>query len=209
MKKITQASSSPHYVFKPDSLSVAEATFVTVKNFLNKKELGWIEKYVKTIDMENAKTGGGDNSGLNPEKRKGKVGWIQYNLDTRWLYDKIFEQACNNPWDFDVTGIHDSLQYTLYPTEVGDSYYKAHRDAGPQFYWRKISMTIQLSDPDDFEGGGVEIEDPGGNQDWIKVPHEDRGDMVVFPSIMRHRALPVTKGTRKALIVWVSGPPLR
>ena len=41
-----------------------------------------------------------------------------------------------------------------------------------------------------------------------KIHHiQDRGDMIMFPSFMRHQALPVTKGTRKCLVIWISGPP--
>ena len=112
-------------------------------------------------------------------------------MDTQWLYDKIFESAANNIWGFDVTEIHDALQYTLYPRELEDSYYHSHRDAGLHYWYRKISMTIQLSDPDEFEGGGFEIEDPGGDGEWISTPHTQQGDMIMFPSILRHRALPV------------------
>ena len=29
-------------------------------------------------------------------------------------------------------------------------------------------MTIQLTEPDEFEGGGLQIEDPGGDGEWIR-----------------------------------------
>ena len=39
------------------------------------------------------------------------------------------------------------------------------RDLGYLEFWRKVSMTIQLTDPDEFEGGGLQIEHAGG---WWK-----------------------------------------
>ena len=94
-------------------------------------------------------------------------------------------------------------------TDMETMFYDAHRDLGPGQFWRKVSMTIQLTDPDDFEGGGLQVEHPGGTEEWVDTPHDDRGDMIMFPSFMRHQALPVTKGTRKCLVAWISGPPLR
>ena len=88
-------------------------------------------------------------------------------------------------------------------------FYSPHRDLGPGQFWRKVSMTIQLTDPDEFEGGGLQVEHPGGTEEWADTPHNDRGDMIMFPSFMRHQALPVTKGTRKCLVIWISGPPLK
>ena len=211
MKKTTIKADTPHYIFKnPNYYTIGAQSFAYYKNFLDKKELSWIEEYAKTLHFRGATTGGIDETpNNNPDKRKSKTGWITYNLDTQTLYDKIFESAANNPWGFDVTGIHDALQYTLYPADIEDSYYHSHRDAGLHYWYRKVSMTIQLSDPGEFEGGGFEIEDPGGDGEWISTPHIQKGDMIMFPSILRHRALPVTGGLRKSLVVWVSGPPLR
>ena len=209
MKQVIKAD-SPHYIFRnPNEYSVGGQSFAYYKNFFDTKELDWIEKYSKTLTFGGATTGAATKPTENPEKRKSKTGWISYNLDTQILYDKIFTAAANNPWGFDVTGIKDALQYTLYPAEVEEQYYHAHRDAGPDYWYRKISMTIQLSDPDDFTGGGFEVEDPGGDGEWVSTPHTQKGDMIMFPSILRHRALQVTGGLRKSLVVWVSGPPLR
>lgn len=210
MKELYQASDSPHYVFKyPNQSFVGETPFTYQKNFLNKKELKLIEKLSKTLSYEPAQVGGGLDGRIEKQKRNGKIGWISYNMDTKWLFDKIFGVAYQNIWGLDVTGIHDALQYTIYPAENEEQYYHSHRDGGPGTWWRKVSMTIQLSEPDEFEGGGLQIEDQGGDGKWLDAPHEDRGDMIMFPSFMRHQALPVTKGTRKCLVIWISGPPLR
>ena len=207
MKQLYQASKSPHYVFKyPNQSCIGDVPFTYQKNFFNKKELDIIDKLGKSLNYTDARVG--DDS-LNTEKRKGKVGWINYNVDTSWLYDKIFGAAYQNIWGLETTGIHDAIQYTIYPAENKEQYYHSHRDSGTLTWWRKVSMTIQLSEPSEFEGGGLQIEDPGGNGEWLDTPHEDRGDMIMFPSFMRHQALPVTKGTRKCLVIWISGPPLR
>ena len=63
---------------------------------------------------------------------------------------------------------------------------------------RKLSMTIVLND--DYEGGEFEFFGNG----TIK---EKMGTVIVFPSYMQHRVLPVTKGVRYSLVVWFCGEP--
>ena len=36
-----------------------------------------------------------------------------------------------------------------------------------------------------------------------------RGALIVFPSFVLHRVVPVTSGIRKSLVVWVAGPEFR
>jgi len=211
MKYISEQSSSPNYVFKEKhSQSIGTISSTHHPNFLNKKEIEMIEKYSKSLSINQSKTG---NRKTGPElnsKRKSLNGWINFNNEHAWLYNKCFHASLDNIWGFDVTGIHDSIQYTIYePSNTTDAFYGTHTDIGPDTWWRKISMTIQLSEPDEFEGGGLQIEHPCGELEWQNTPHYDRGDMIMFPSIRRHQALPVTKGTRKCLVIWVSGPPLR
>ena len=67
---------------------------------------------------------------------------------------------------------------------------------------RKLSVTVQLSDPSEYEGGGFEfLECPNPDESSRK-----KGTVLVFPSYLKHRVLPVTKGTRKSLVAWFEGP---
>ena len=68
---------------------------------------------------------------------------------------------------------------------------------------RKLSFAMQLSDPDDYEGGNVQLLDEAGNS-YI-VPRK-RGTIVLFDSRTQHRVLKVTKGTRKSIVGWTVGP---
>ena len=68
---------------------------------------------------------------------------------------------------------------------------------------RKISMTLLLNDPSEYEGGDFEILEQGK-----KVPLK-RGDAVFFASFLIHRVTPVTKGVRQSLVQWFTGTPFR
>jgi PKHD-type hydroxylase len=64
-------------------------------------------------------------------------------------------------------------------------------------------MSVQLSEPDEYEGGELEFlnfEQP--------IP-KDIGSLIVFPSYLVHRVNPVTRGLRRSMVSWISGPPFR
>ena len=68
---------------------------------------------------------------------------------------------------------------------------------------RKLSFSVQLSDPDDYEGGNVQLLDEAGNS---YIAPRKRGCVVLFDSRTQHRVLKVTKGTRRSIVGWVVGP---
>lgn len=61
-----------------------------------------------------------------------------------------------------------------------------------------VSSTLFLSEPDEYEGGELVIEDTYGAQ-RIKL---NAGDMVVYPGTSLHRVNPVTQGSRLASFFW-------
>ena len=73
---------------------------------------------------------------------------------------------------------------------------------------RKLSVTINLSDPAEYEGGDLEFLN-GVGQLLTQPELRERGSVVVFPSTLGHRVTPLTGGVRYALVGWMVGPPLR
>jgi len=59
----------------------------------------------------------------------------------------------------------------------------------------------QLSDPYEYEGGELQI-----NTGQILVPEKDKGTVIIFPSYLLHRVTPVTKGTRRSLVLSIKDP---
>jgi len=68
---------------------------------------------------------------------------------------------------------------------------------------RKLSFSLQLSDPEDYEGGELEFLD---NQDEPFFAPKQKGTIVVFDSRVKHRVRKVTNGLRKSIVGWVVGP---
>ena len=68
---------------------------------------------------------------------------------------------------------------------------------------RDRSFTLQLSHPDDYEGGNVQFIDDENRS--FMAPRQ-RGAIILFDSRTRHRVLKVKKGVRRSIVGWVLGP---
>ena len=68
---------------------------------------------------------------------------------------------------------------------------------------RKLSFTLQLSDPDEYEGGNVQLIDEAGRS---YIAPRQRGTIILFDSRTQHRVIKVKKGVRKSIVGWVLGP---
>ena len=158
------------------------------------------------------------------KKRKSEIVW----MNDKWIYNEIHpfihqanrDSGWNFDWDFS-----ESCQFTKYG--VGQHYgwhcdswdkpYDKPDDINSHGKIRKLSVTVSLSDPSEYEGGNLEF-DFRNQIDWernkkskIKECTEirPRGSIIVFPSFVWHRVNPVTRGTRYSLVIWNLGKPFR
>lgn len=170
------------------------------------------------------------NDVLDKDIRKSKNTWIPTtHWITGWLWHYV--QAANrNNFLYDISYIEsESMQYARYG--VGE-YYHWHSDTSipvqykPQIQTsakesttddnylreraaienelvRKISFSLQLSDPDDYEGGNIQFIDES-NQNYI-APRQ-KGSLIIFDSRTKHRVCKVRSGVRKSIVGWVVGP---
>ena len=63
---------------------------------------------------------------------------------------------------------------------------------------------MQLSDPQDYEGGNFEIQNSGATKKQL-FEMKKKGSVIIFPSFLQHRVTPVTKGKRLSLTGWAIG----
>lgn len=129
--------------------------------------------------------------------------------DAPWAFQRIVEKisACNaEHYRFDLTALHEGLLFLRYDAGAEPGHYKWHQDIGGGISsLRKLSMTCQLSDPADYDGGRLRL---FTNMDF-DPDHVGRGDAVVFPSYLPHCVTPITRGRRYALVAWCGGPQFR
>lgn len=164
----------------------------------SEKELFEIDKLQAKYQFNNGTTVGETEGDI----RKSKIKWLPYTEESSWLYSKLADMVkeANSIWEFDLNSIIDNIQYTEYYGGGGE--YGWHMDIGPHpINHRKISITIQLSEPDGYLGGNLELWTGVGQ---VTAPRS-KGCAVLFPSFMMHRVTPVASGTRKSLVLWVGG----
>jgi PKHD-type hydroxylase len=136
--------------------------------------------------------------------RSSNITWIQPGAETKWLYHRIglLLLKANQRYRFELTGLAEPLQYADYG-EGG--HFEWHTDLGVQgTSGRKLSLSVQISDPDTYDGGALEFI----NVKRLPIPR-DVGTAIVFPSYLTHRVAPVTRGRRRSLVAWAYGPSLR
>jgi len=182
--------------------SINQTNYYSFEDGFSKQELEWIDNLKELYPFQNATTVS-DTSTANDEIRKSKIKWLHHDDKSAWVYDKIRDlsiQANNSIWKFNLHTILDSIQYTEYYEDGG--HYGWHTDIGPgSISHRKISVTIQLSDPSEYEGGDFDLWCGG---EFMTAPKK-KGSVILFPSFTMHRVTPVTKGVRRSLVLWVGG----
>jgi PKHD-type hydroxylase len=130
--------------------------------------------------------------------------WYIDREEAPWAFSRLaaLGDKANGKYRLDITGIEESLLLVRY---VERGHFAWHADSGPGILSRrKISLCVQLSQPGDYDGGGLEFSGSGEASLSRGV-----GTAVAFPAFLSHRVAPVTRGERWSLVGWVHGPPFR
>jgi len=144
--------------------------------------------------------------GTNTKKRVTTISWIPFKEMPEMYRDlyKFIVKANENHFGFGDIQITENAQFTEYP-EGG--FYDWHMDCDVTMQHeppvRKISMTLLLNDPSEFEGGELEVMAPG------KYADLKQGHAICFASFLNHRVNKVKRGVRQSLVVWFGGKPFR
>lgn len=121
-----------------------------------------------------------------------------------WVEERLLRWAlrANEHFGFEVEAVVAPLLHVTYAP--GD-FFHWHTDlADGAESTRKISVSVQLAPPADYEGGALEV--VSANE---PIPVLGAGSATLFPSYLAHRVLPVTRGERRALVTWLHGPSFR
>ena len=196
----------------PDALTEQETQHIDIEG----------EAKLKVVSLD------GHHQGDNAE-RSSKITWLYDETTTHLLEETVYRANLDAAWLFDITR-SEAVQYTIY--ENGDEY-GFHSDGNQDRYAvkqltlepsnpmplnqttnpllaglvRKLSVTVNLSSPEDYEGGTLEL--LFHNQHHTFIERAPKGSAVIFPSFIHHRITPVTEGIRKSAVMWVNGPPIR
>lgn len=125
-----------------------------------------------------------------------------FNLLTNFFY-----QANVSAFGVNLSRLND-IQYTEYLSE-DEGFYTMHQDCfleSEKLSDRKLSLTMQLSDSNEYEGGDFIFDTAFVSTKPDRRLLKKKGAVLVFPSFMTHKVEPVTKGKRKSLVAWIDGP---
>ena len=198
----------------------------TFKTLLPSDVVDIIERDLSDKFDDGVETSGLHGGAIDLGKRNSLNAWVPTNHWVGGFAWHYLSRANRENFLYDLRCIDgESLQYTRY--EEGQ-FYGWHNDAGiatahkPKAVGnntaealrndfiaentemvRKLSFVMQLSDPDDYEGGNLQLLDENGNSYF--APRQ-RGTVILFDSRTQHRVLKVTKGVRKSLVGWAVGP---
>jgi PKHD-type hydroxylase len=179
-----------------------------------------------------ARTGNYGNKKLSKDeiknlkrKRNSDLVWLNENWIYKELHPYIHQANRLAGWNFQWDR-SESIQFTKYKL---NQYYDWHCDNWDKPYdkkntnhpehgkIRKLSMTCQLTDGSEYEGGELEFDfrnyDPPMRDEskHLKQAKEilPKGSIIVFPSFVWHRVKPVTKGVRYSMVMWNIGYPFK
>ncbi len=175
-------------------------------NVFTEQELEQIIEVGESQPKIKATTVGEDTSLEVSDYRVSDIAWLSNNPKTSWVYDRIADlaiKANSEMWNFDIWDFQDDLQYTSYYGNGG--HYDWHADLGVGISNRKLSVVLQLSNADEYEGGELQM-NTGGS--ILNVPKE-KGLICFFPSFVLHRVTPLSSGLRRSLVTWLCGANLR
>ena len=148
---------------------------------------------------------------VDMEVRRVKQRWLPINFEEtkkiHTLCTEIFEEANRRCFGVDITKIFEMFYGEYHGDDKG--FYREHRDSSlgsnGDLHDRKLSLTIQLSNSDEYEGGDFVFYD-NAFEHPDKEALRQKGMAFVFPSFLLHGVQPVTKGTRKCLVAFMEGP---
>jgi PKHD-type hydroxylase len=215
-------------------------------SYFSPKECDEIDRAALTLPVHEGRIGKDDRDADSPTEEGGNRDDSIRTSTIKWfsptdgdlpanIIQKLFDVTCQandeTGWqhNFDYK---ENTQYTVYHADnekpKGD-FYTWHTDAGPEVNpdgsMRKLSMTVQLSDPDDYEGGHFQWLEPQRQFDKMEIntgkptidieqcictapfSAKERGSVIIFPSFLYHQVTPLSRGIRKVLVNWYCGKP--
>jgi PKHD-type hydroxylase len=177
----------------------------------SKNDCDQIISKAQKLPVYEAKVAQGEQHNVEDVRaRSSKVCWIKRDdnhglNDVFSTLDKYFKLA-NLHFGFNIALCED-FQFAEY--NEGDQYVW-HPDWFPETknnYQRKLSLTMQLTDPLQYDGGDFQFHDLDNDPDVRSI--KKQGAILIFPSYLVHRIRPVTRGRRYSLVAWCEGPEFK
>lgn len=179
---------------------------------LSPPEVEMLRTYCDALTLHPGTIGNGGSSNDAkhvPTYRTVETAAVPHDAKTKWLYERIIERVGwvnRDYFRFSLSGLSEPIGYLKYTAASEGKpagHYNWHQDfGGGLFATRKLSIVVQLSDPSEYDGCRLQLCNDGP---W-EVPYTQAGDAIIFPSWTPHCVTAISRGVRRALVIWVAGP---
>ena len=183
-----------------------EGSYFQIPTKLSKDSIDALLLESKTWDKELIT--GTTSLAQDAARRQSQVYWLPVDHWVAGMMAHLVRSANDFYFRADITNWANPVQYTYYNGDRGD-FYGWHIDSAQSEIVRgdirKLSISLLLSDPDDYEGGELQLH----RLDRLETLKPPLGTAIIFSSQTPHRVRPVKSGVRKSLVGWFGGPPWR
>jgi len=181
------------------------AFWTVIPNAFSADECAQLSQVYTQLDAADGVSNGGLVAGrFDQNVRQSALVWLPEREDLAWVDARMARLAADanqQLFNYALEGFDEQLQMASYGP---GHYYDWHidRGQGSTAGRRKLTLSVQLTQPDRYLGGELEINADGRP---FQAPRA-QGTAVVFASTTLHRVAPVTSGLRHSLVAWVHGP---
>lgn len=175
--------------------------WVIIKDAFSREEC---ERLCAAFSELDARDGGLVAGRFDQKVRQSALVWLPEGEEFEWATQRMARlagDANRDAFRYALDGFEEQLQIASYSP---GHYYDWHIDRGRGAIAgrRKLTLSVQLTDPETYVGGELELNSDGRP---FQVS-ADQGSMVAFAAHTLHRVAPVVSGTRCSLVTWVHGP---
>ena len=141
--------------------------------------------------------------------RRAQIYWLNQEADSSWIFDRMLKtiaEANRRHFGFQIEEFAEQMQVSQYSADHS-GFFDWHVDVGDGRFAarRKLTMVVQLSDDNAYEGGRLESNSDG----LVRTASRQIGTTLILPSFVLHRVSPVLNGERFSLTLWSHGPAFR
>lgn len=167
--------------------------------FLTAEDLKIIEPYLKKINYVDGKNTANGASRLVKTNFEADVRDENYNFVVNFIYKKLFKDPYVSSFAHTRYITQPIINKALNGGAYGSHYDSVFMEFRDRHIRTDLSFTIFLQDPEDYDGGELEIDFPN-NKSRVKL---DKGSICIYPSSRWHQVLPVTRGERICCVGWI------
>jgi PKHD-type hydroxylase len=173
--------------------------FVEVEKCFTLDECGKIVSFGLGLPLAKGEATSPD---VAPTARNSTVAFFKPTAESQWIFERVFDVVSKlnrQYWQFEISG-SERIQFSRYAEQ---EYYDWHMDLGGRgpLSRRKVTVTVQLSEGADYDGGELEV----NMGSIVRSASKQKGALIAFPSYALHRVLPITRGVRFSLAAWFAG----